>query len=373
MKAKRLSQIIITAAIGITLIISILAFSYAWKNATFSKPYTFEILADGVTYVYMDAEIVKSDSALRPAVALPGAISEGLPYDVLKTNEEDPDSYIKRAASITEVEGYFTIYNEGYGYEPEMLAHDPVTGGTLFPKLDNNHRAVWKDDSDHSKGYVTEFHYTKYYFNVTGVGAGYDGEYIIDDKGNVLDEDPTGFNQEDYLVTDDAYAPEIDYETGNIQFTEFPVSIQPFPTDEYKIITYKTNAYKIHEIPREDATYGVVNFAIKFKASADPEVDDYFDLDDFVVNKIYFITKGNDESVPESIKDGNSSRIREYETISDDKTSGSFIIYGSESFFVYTEIYLAQPDELIDPILRDAEKIYMTVAISVEVEQHLEP
>jgi len=352
------------------LIISILAFSFAWKSATFSKPYTFEILADGVLYVYMDANVVKSNTALTPAVAMPGAIAEGLPYDVLKTNAQDSNSYISKAATISEIEGSFNIYNEGYGYEPALLPHDPETGATLFPKLNSSYRVVWKDENDHSLGWETEFHYTKYYFDATDSKyQDHAGIYILDDKGNKLNDDPSTFNQEDYLITEDAYEPIVNDEDGSITFKSFPRTISPFSECEEKIYTFDANTYDYKEVPRQDAQYAVVNFNIGFKASDDPEVDDYFDEDEFVVNKIYFITKGEDETVPESLKNGQGDRVRVYQSLSDDKKSGSFILYGTESFFVYAEIYLAEPDELIDPLIRDADKIYMTVAISVEIEQ----
>ena len=54
--------------------------------------------------------------------------------------------------------------------------------------------------------------------------------------------------------------------------------------------------------------------------------------------------------------------------VAEDKMSGSFIIYGSEELYIHAEVYIAVPDELMDPALRN-NTVYMAIGISVEVKQ----
>ena len=396
MKTKRIGQAIIMAAIGITLVISILAFSYAWHRATFSKPYTFDIAADGVLFVYMDADVVHSENPLYPAVAMPGAIGEGLPYDVLKTHDEDSSSYIQKAASITGIEGVCTIYNEGYGYVDKELPHDPETGATLYPKIIKNVESAgtqyneatgewvevlntyytvdWIDPDDHSLGWNTCVMHTKYV-----VKTDENKWSLINRDGSIQNSnyDPSLYNADDYLYTGVDYAPAID-DSGMIEWLRTPFSpvyndsIQGGNYEGVEEYVYTGDYYEREQIVRPGSNYAVVNFELRFKASDDPEVNDYFDPDDFVVNKVYFISKEDDEVLPDSLKNGVGSRVRKYVELADNHKTGSFNLYGSESFFVYAEVYLAQPDELLDPRIRDAGSVYMTVHVSVEVEQFQE-
>ena len=422
---RKVLQLIMMITAGVALVvISVLAYSAAWYQRGVSHPYTFDILADGVIYVYMDAEVVHSDSALVPAVAMPGAISEGLPYDVLKTHDEDSGSYISKAASVTPVEGSFRIYNEGYGYEPIPLPKDPETGAVLFPKLDAGRNIEWVDPGDHSLGWKTMYLYnfeqiyldkddTKYYpttmitedvatpllnsegqiawkgvfdynmlsiyyydssyYESTGtlLDVDEDGYYLFpvcDDRGYVDGETYTTYyaNYRIHSSSGPQYAPPIDPNTNKIIWKDgyAPTSVVYMQLD--------SDMYECAERPKETVHSATVRFDLGFKASDDPEVDDYFDPDEFVVNKVYFITKEQDETVPDQYKDGEGDRVRQYLDLAEDKKSGQFQLYGSEYFFVYAEIYLAQPDELLDPMLRNAKQIYMTVQISVEVQQYVD-
>lgn len=402
MKTKRIGQAIIMAAIGVTLVISILAFSFAWHRTTFSKPYTFDILADGVLYVYMDADVVHSSDALFPAVAMPGAIAEGLPYNVLKTHEQDSASYISKAASVTGIEGACKIYNEGYGYIDKELEHDPVTGATLYPKLVLIPELVgynydvgpgqdpipiyayhweidWIDDSDHSKGWNTCVMHTKYVeVSETDEQTHKPIKWrLVNRDGSIQNSnyDPSNYNAADYLYTGVDYAPELDDE-DNIVFTGGSPTLVYIPDDDstgnYENVeeyAYSGAIYKHEQIVKPGSNYAVVNFELRFKASDNPDIEDYYDTNNFVVNKILFVEKGDDEFLPDSLKTGVGNRVRQYVELADNKKTGSFHLYGSESFFVYAEVYLAQPDELLDPRIRDAKYIYMTVHVSVEVEQ----
>jgi hypothetical protein len=83
MNANKVRQIIITCVSLVTLIVVAAAFTVAWYLEDIADPYTFNITADGVLYVYVGSTVVDSGKSFAPAVSKAGAIREGLSYDVL--------------------------------------------------------------------------------------------------------------------------------------------------------------------------------------------------------------------------------------------------------------------------------------------------
>ena len=108
---------------------------------------------------------------------------------------------------------------------------------------------------------------------------------------------------------------------------------------------------------REGSSECTVHLNIRFKASEDSEVDDYFDNSNFVIHELY-ITRTLD----------NGTEVVPFTEHSADYTTCSYTMYGIEHFVMHAKVYLAQPDELLDPALRGGE-VYMTIAVSVEVRQ----
>jgi hypothetical protein len=102
------------------------------------------------------------------------------------------------------------------------------------------------------------------------------------------------------------------------------------------------------------STSATVNYNLRFKKTSDTENDDYYDGGQFTVTKIYFTS------------DGTESGAKTLDTQSEDKKTGSFLIYGSEALTVCIELHLTYPDELLDPELRGSD-VYIAVGLSVSV------
>ena len=429
---RKLVQLILMITAGVALaVISVLAYSAAWFQADVSHPYTFDILASGVLYVSFDVAEYQSEAPLVPAVAMPGAISQGLPYDVLKTNAQDSNSYISKAATVAPIIGKFQVQNHGWGYENVLLEHDPTTGATLYPKINLDGRVVWIDDSDHSRGYQTmvcyeldeqgvvtnvpitaddyapkidedgkivwkeghnymmaaesgtwSYYYDDSYYVCSSkvLSKNDDGVYMFplcDVYGNIVWKDDNdhskGYNvtthdSAHYVTTGTHYAPLLD-ENDCIQWTR---SISVFNAVRYSMTSAD---YELEEVPSANVHPAEVEFEIRFKMSNDPDVVDYISSDNFAMTKLVFVTAtaDEDEVLEERYKTGVGDKVRTLNTLSDDKMKGSFTLHGSEYFFVYAEVYLAQPDELLDPLLRNVGHLYMTVQVDVVTDLNVNP
>lgn len=414
MKTAKITHFIIMGMVTAALIVAVIAYSLAWFQVDVATPYTFDIHANGVLYVYVDAEIMDNDSPLVPAVAIPGAIQEGLPYDVLTVyNAGDANpSYIQKVASVTSVKGKFGVNNEGYAYDKVPLPQDE-DGYTLYPVIDANGYIVWNDASDHSLGWrqarkpiewdgvtvvdwastpdyeplvdnsgkviwISEFFdysddtYLNFWENSSNVLSrdGNDTIYpVIDSDGYIVWNDPsdhslgwaqrrgeTPKNEHGQFIT--CYEPVYDA-TGKVSWASGLYSSSAVWGQEF---------WKCKEVVREGSSECTVHLSMRFKASEDNTINDYYDPVDFSIRRLY-ITR-TDEEIAEGVGMGamyGNSGVPFVEQ-SADKSTCTYLMYGSEEFYLHAEVYLTQPDELMNPILR-GKPVYMVVAVSVEVTQ----
>lgn len=345
MKTTKITQLIITGMLAVALVVAAIAYSLAWYQMDVATPYTFEIHANGVLYVYVDSVVVDNDSALVPAVCIPGAISEGLNYDVLtlyNAGDANP-SYISKVASVTPIKGQFRVNNEGYAYDKVELPKDE-DGYTLYPQLTREGLIVWINDSDHSQGWRTTLKVTEW-----------------------DDETPIAWSREtDYEPQLDSNDHIIWNEAGQALLAEWAW----LPEDEQIQTTSLASQrnWECREVVREGSSECTVNVNIRFKASDDPEVNDFYDNASFAVRRLY-ITR-QDETIAEGVGMGaayGNSGVQ-LASLSADKLTCSYTMYGSEEFFMHAEVYLTQPDELLDPQLRGQE-VYLAVYVSVEITQ----
>lgn len=314
MNANKVRQIIITCVSLVTLIVVAAAFTVAWYLEDIADPYTFNITADGVLYVYVGSTVVDSGKSFAPAVSKAGAIREGLSYDVLAVSDS-----IEKTAEVAVVSGDVTIYNEGYRYEKVELPKD-TDGYTLYPYINTDGTIKWVDDGDHSQGWVTRT-----------LPTAYDGE------GKAT-----------------AWSSETDYEPalnsdGTVKWLQ---SYTVGSGGEWLYLGQEYWQCKQQVMP--GSTSATVNYNLRFKKTSDTENDDYYDGGQFTVTKIYFTS------------DGTESGAKTLDTQSEDKKTGSFLIYGSEALTVCIELHLTYPDELLDPELRGSD-VYIAVGLSVSV------
>ena len=60
MKGSKLARIIITLSmVSVTLVVAAIAYSAAWFKAELATPYTFDVKANGVLFVYFGPEVFK--------------------------------------------------------------------------------------------------------------------------------------------------------------------------------------------------------------------------------------------------------------------------------------------------------------------------
>lgn len=336
MKGNKVKQLVMICALLMSIVVVGVAFTVAWYQEETATPYFFEIKADGILYVYVDTVIVENNDSLTPAVAIPGAIQEGMPYNVLETYDPgSPNpSYIEKAASVTNVVGAFRVYNEGYAYQPIELPKDDE-GYTLVPVIDANGDIVWIDNNDHSKGWQEQ-------------------RWPIYDEGDVVD-----YHKET------GYKPLLDENDRIVWTTEF--------NDVTEWRWFGQDYWECAQEPIEGSTTGEVNFDLRFKETSGYDIfgeptnaDDYYPSELFKIKRVYFSNSA--EPLPEGAEPGVGNDAKVFNELSEDKMSGSFIIYGSEELYIHAEVYIAVPDELMDPTLRN-NTVYMAIGISVEVKQ----
>lgn len=344
MKGNKVKQLVMICALLMSIVVVGVAFTVAWYQEETATPYFFEIQADGILYVYVDTVVVENNDSLTPAVAIPGAIQEGLPYDVLKeydANAAEP-SYIEKTASVTNVVGAFRVYNEGYAYQPVELPKDSE-GYTLVPVIepdgDGNGKIQWIDDNDHSKGWQEQ------------------RMPIFDEELQVI-----GYSKE----TD--YKPLLDANDDIVWNGVYNAT-------DINWSYYGQKYWRCEEEVVEGSTAGEVNFNLRFKETSglelDPDgnpinADDYYPNELFKIKRVYFSNSA--EPLPEGAEPGVGNDAKVFSELSEDKMSGSFEIFGSEELYIHAEVYIAVPDELMDPALRN-NTVYMAIGISVEVKQ----
>ena len=336
MKGNKVKQLVMICALLMSIVVVGVAFTVAWYQEETATPYSFEIKADGILYVYVDTVIVENNDSLTPAVAIPGAIQEGMPYNVLETYDPgSPNpSYIEKAASVTNVVGAFRVYNEGYAYQPIPLPKDEE-GYTIVPVIDHNGKIQWIDDNDHSKGWQEQ----KWPIYEDGKITGYSKQ---DDYRPLLDEN-------DEIVWK--------FEFSGLQFWN----------------SFGQDYWECEQEPIEGSSIGEVNFNLRFKETSGYNVfgeptnaDDYYPDELFKIKRVYF--SNSEEPLPEGAEPGVGNDAKVFNELSEDKMSGSFEIFGSEELYIHAEVYIAVPDELMDPALRN-NTVYMAIGISVEVKQ----
>lgn len=300
-----------TMSLAAVIVVTVV-FTLSWYVKDIVAPYHFSITADGLLYVYVGSVTLENNESLRPAVAVPGSIQEGA------------ESYLSEA-SLTHIEGQIAIYNEGFPYVFVELPKDG-DGYTLFPLCDSSGNIVWIDPDDHSLGWQT----TRKVIAADGMGNPTDWSRVTDYEPLVID--------------------------GQIQWKgTFQVDGEwPYYGQEY---------WNCKEVPAPGAKGAIVNFSLVYKASDDPDLEDYYSNEMFTVSRLYFTTTPERLRPDEPLTESNSKPFR---TLSDDKTMGSFIIYGSEIVYFHAEISLRYPDELIDPRLR-GKTVYIALNLSVEV------
>lgn len=353
MKQSGIQKVIISGVFAVAILVTLISFAIAWFQVEVSTSYRFTIKANGVLYVYVEADVVDNATPLVPAVMMQGAVEQGLPYDVLTVYDPSSPtpSYVQEAAGITTIKGKFTVQNEGWAYEKVELEKDE-DGYTLYPKITESGFVVWKDASDHSKGWQTMYCYTD----------------LID--GSLIGEDGTMDGIPTHKSTKTDYAPTIS-PSGRIAWLKdvLPTIYQYPPNQDHGTLYYyyDSSYYEPEQHLKEGAHEALVHVDIQFKPN--PDSDEQFDSAWFCIKRLYFTRRDEDiaEGVGMGAVYGNSGV--ELATLSSDKTSATFTMYGTEDFFVHAEVYLTQPDELLDPLLRGKD-VYMKVAVSVEVTQY---
>ena len=336
MKGAKIKQIVIVCVMLLSTVVVGVAFTVAWYQQSAVTPYFFEIDADGILYIYVDSITIDNEDNLVPAVAMPGAVEEGLNIDVLELYEESSEnpSYVQKTATITSVVGGFTIYNEGYAYQPVELPKDEE-GYTLAPVINSEGEIQWKDDNDHTLGWQEQRF------------------PIFNSEGDVV-----GYSQE----TD--YKPLLDENDKIVWKGSYSGSTWAWYGQQY---------WECEQEPVEGSSTGLVNFSLRFKETAGVDkdgnvvnYDDYYADGIFGVKRIYFSNSAIPLGQNETPGVGNSAKA--FDTLEEDNMSGTFTIYGSEELYVHAEVYLLEPDELLDPHIRGSE-VYMSIGISVEVKQ----
>lgn len=333
MKNKKTKQIIITCVLLVAVLLVATAFTVAWYQQDAVTPYFFEITADGLLYVYIDSIIVDNEEGLTPAVAMPGAVQEGLYVDPLVTynSSDDNPSYVQKPASISNINGAFKVYNEGWAYRKVELEKDE-DGYTLYPKFNSDGTIVWLDEENRI-------------WDTTRKEL-FDGENSL------------GYSKE----TD--YKPKLDASGNVVWNAEYSAQGGPWP--------YVGSEYwECEEVVAEGSTTATCNFTLRFKQSGgydennnEVNLDDYYADGTFAIKRIYFSTSKTAISEGAVLGDGNDGKA--FLTLADDNTSGSFEIYGSEEIYFHAEVYLNEVDELLDPEMR-GKPVYLEVGISVVV------
>lgn len=352
-KTTLLKPILFFGVVLMTLILVVVSFTYSWFTSNEEVVYPFEISADGVLYVYVDADVQENPTSLIPAVAMEGAVGEGLPMNVLKTHAEDNNSYIKSAASITDVTGRFTVFNDGVGYEKIELPKD-AKGYTLYPKIDGFGNIAWKSDN-HTPGN----------WETCRIQVGTKEEIWIDPgTGDPAYDEITGdtiYETVPVYSTETDYSPLVDSEgeiiwRGDFEFPETDGS------SEWAF--YGEDFWECEMVETPGAAEAEVTYNIFFKASDDPEAQDYFDPDLFTIKRIYFT------STPAAVAEedmATASTVFQVTPTTADLKQGKFTIKGTQPLFVHAEIYLTYPDELLGDSLR-GKPIYMALGVSVALQ-----
>ena len=348
-KTTLLKPILFFGVVLMTLILVVVSFTYSWFTSNEEVVYPFEISADGVLYVYVDADVQENPTSLIPAVTMEGAVAEGLPMNVLKTYAEDSNSYIKSAASITDVTGRFTVFNDGVGYDRVELPKD-ADGYTLYPKIETSGNIVWKSDN-HTPG-NWETHRIFVREELVPIIDPSTGEQMKDEYGYLWDI-------VNIYSTETDYYPLID-EDGGIVWKEGFTPAEGADAWDY----YGEDFWECEMVETEGAAEAEVTYNIFFKSSDDPEAQDYLDPDLFTIKRIYFT------STPDAVTEedmATASTIFPITPSTADLKQGKFTIKGTQPLFLHAEIYLTYPDELLGDSLR-GKPIYMALAVSVSLQ-----
>jgi len=101
--------VISTVCLLVALCVAIVGLTFAWYTSKTGTDTSMTLEANGVLVVYFDEDITKTDTALKPAVAKKGAITENvIAFNVL--DETDPN--VEKAATVAEFTSSFNYLNE---------------------------------------------------------------------------------------------------------------------------------------------------------------------------------------------------------------------------------------------------------------------
>ncbi len=354
MSKKTIKNLILTIATAVALVVVIVSMSYAWFVVKVESPYLFSIDADGVLYVYVGSTTSQSETPFVPAVAMPGAIQAGLPYDVLTAYDAGSasPSYIEKAAQKVHAIGAMTIYNEGYAYEkiplrkfdsnnPDDVALYPgnaenLDGATVYPRIDSAGKIIWKDANDHSKGWQETIYFED---------GSSDPERI---NSSAVEEYRPLLDENDEIVWKITYTPVYNVDTST-----------------YYCGSFGSFYWECEQRVAEGSSVAVVSYSVAFKASNTPDiVDDYYPDDAVTIDRLYF---SNDNRVlADGAIYGVGNTAKTCFDVINNGFDGKFYLYGSEDIFVHADMHLTYPDELLDPRFR-GKSIYLVISVSVSV------
>lgn len=358
-KMKRaISRILMPCVLMVASIFAIVSLSLAWFRTDPVYVTQIDVDAKGVLYLYLPSQLVMSDQSLVPAVAMPGAVAGGLPMDVMRAySASDPDpSYISQPAQTAVVHGAVRIINEGAPKEPAEYLPVDEDGYVLFPRLNERGKIVWRNN-DKNQGYETVYNVVGWHEESDSGGH----TFIVDEyqRGEVP-------------------APLIDYEKSEIVWKQENrgaisqyISSLPIgdPDFVWNYSAYGANCWMYEERVMPGAQEATAHFALRFKSSYDPKVDDYIDPSYFVVERVYFNRVELPLEPNEEPGDlGNQAIAQVYDPGHEsDHLAGTFSILGTEDLFVYVHLHFAVPDDLIPLSIRDG-CLFIEVGMSVESE-----
>jgi hypothetical protein len=113
-----------------------------------------------------------------------------------------------------------------------------------------------------------------------------------------------------------------------------------------------------------------ISYTLAVKDSAVEDEGNYIPMDEFGIKEFYFSYK--EQPIAEGLPINEENGALPYLIAAPDKTSGTVRVEGTKEIFIHMKIYLANPDELMDPILRES-TIYLEIGLAVVLEGFTPP